>query len=388
MIERLIASGLVDKYDFATLQGDDEYTRYFQLLSRVFTRLSTFYRAQTEFNDVETNEIEGYLARYLATIEMLRIKYAYPGATARPLWIDLSESGFPNFMEFRNLETDLEIRKERLRLLPPAALLKGKILDHLMIEHVDPLGIVSTYAEFLYFNMLAPERVFLPFVPGAILPCIAKARTYLVSWGSVDVTTNRPFVTFMQFEQDADEPPLEEEGVHRTQFMECIRAEGSGGSGVSPLRVSAAAIDQAMETIHPKIVKRICLGPLYTPLLLERVGGENPDAHAQILKTLFARYRQGEEDFILFFTHELLFSRRQYTKRGLMGGRGRTYEIFDVPEANALCYERQASIVLESVMLPHHLLQNISEDDIRTIPELGKRTRKVAYNEKGAVYEI
>ena len=125
--------------DLATSRGDenattlpsaDAYVTYFQNLAMMLRYVCSCYKETAE-KSLESRSIEQFFDRLLATIEALRIKYAFSASAERPLWVDPTASGFPNFMEFQHVTQDLLTKQERMTALPPRAMLKSEMLNRL-----------------------------------------------------------------------------------------------------------------------------------------------------------------------------------------------------------------------------------------------------------------
>ncbi len=368
--------------NFATLGGRDEYRRYFDLLSTVIQRIRACYRAQDQGGTYEAGIVPGFMEKLLATIGLLRVKYTYAPADTRPLWIDLTESGFPNAMELSHVQQDLARRKERLLELAVPVALKRAVLDGLLQDLTDPPELLAQLSERTYFDLLDETKLFLPFVLGdlTLRTTDAKFRSYVVSWACYDFETNRPYVHVMTFDQDAAEEPLHAQGPGYTRFLEVLRAEGSRAPDVGIL---ALAIDDALDPIHPKILKRLCIGPLYTPLLLAQHPAGDADAPS-LFATLLQQHGRRADDFVLQLCDEIVFSKAQQATRSLLSPRGKVREIFAITETDPECYARRASVVHHNVVLPHDLLQHVGPAIMAAAPVL-RRCRKITYDEAGTM---
>jgi hypothetical protein len=376
--------------NLVTLDDRDEYRRYFDLLSTVGERLRACYRLQDPGGSYEAGIVPGFVEKLRTTIGLLRVKHTHAAPGARPLWIDVTESGFPNAMELDNLKQDLLRRKERVLQLPVAVALKRAVLDRLFQDLGDPPELLAQLSERAYFDLLeqapsdlfAPGPLFLPFTPGDVTlrGADARYRSYVVSWACYDFETNRPYVHVMTVDQDATEEPLEKHGTAYAKLLEVLRAEGSRAPDVGIL---ALAIDDAIDPIHPKILKRLCIGPLYAPILFDRgpaAGGDAPSA----LETVLRQHGRRADDFVLVLRDEIVFSKAQQVTRSLLSPKGRIREIFAITETDPECYARRASVVHTDVMLPHDLLQRLGPDVAAAAPEL-RRCRKISYDEAGAM---
>ena len=317
----------------------------------------------------------------MSTIGLLRIKYTY--ASARPLRVDLTESGFPSAMELGNLKQDLVRRKERLLELAVPIALKRAALDRLFQDLRDPAELLALLGERTYFDRLEQTPLFLPFTPGDVTARASdgKHRSYVVSWACYDFDTNRPYVHVMTFDQDIREEPLEARGTAYTRLFEVLAAEGSRAPDVGIL---ALAIDDALEPIHPKILKRLCIGPLYASVLLGRCPPATPDAPPPALETLLREHGRRPDDFVLLLRDEIVFSKAQQVTRGFLSPKGKVREIFAITETDPECYARRASVIHHNVMLPHDLLQHLDPAMLAAAPPLG-RCRKITYDAAGMI---
>ena len=303
------------------------------------------------------------------------------------LWIDLGDSGLPNAQEISTVSVDLLHKESRLRNLPAEPMLKQLILDYMFKYHEEPIDFLWQLAERTYLDMLKESKLFLPFMLEE--DNIQKQastrkdmRTYLASWACYDFKTSRPYIHVMSFDQNNEAIPLEHRKANHLQLLELIRAEGSR---VPDVGILAMAVDDALESIHPKILKRIGLGPLYTPLLLNQEGAELDDKH-QAMADMFDQYGE-EDDFIFTMTDEIIFSKSQRVTTSMFSPNGRVREIFHIPETDPESYARRASVIHKHVLMPHHLAQHLDKKIVERVPEL-QGARVLTYDASGAVHGV
>jgi len=364
-------SGLSDS---ATLNSKDEYALYFNHLWTVFERLLMAYRSTQAGSSYEVVSIRIYLNKLLYSIQALRKKYTYN--PAHSLRIDLTDSGFPNFLEISYLSVDLMNRESRLMALPPVSMLKGAMLDHMFRHHEDSNDLLWQMSEREYFQMLDPDKLFLTFTPGRIefLGETDKCRSYIFSWGCYDFKSNRPYIHILNFEQDRSADPLHHKQANYHQFLEVVKAEGSRVPDVGLL---ALAIDNDLETIHPKVLKRIWLGPLHSRRSCVVNDG---------LCSILSLYSKADDDFILLMKDEIVFSvRQQEMAAGGAFTPRRVREIFHLPETDLELYEAKASSIHHYMMMPHRVLQHMQSDGSL---DQYKRYRKVAFDQEGKFHGI
>jgi len=366
-----------DNPNFGTL-SEDKYAKYFNLLSNIFHLLLACYPDET-VESYEAGLMPVYLGKLLFTVEMLRLKYTYGFSQTRSLWIDLTDSGFPNAQEINNIMQDLLGRKERLRLLPAKSILKQTLLDYMLKHYEESPELLRQLSEREYLSMLSEEKLFLSFTPGEIIRKqeTKEQRSYVFSWACFDFQSNRPYIHLMTFDQDVSKQPLEERGITYQEFLDVVRAEGSRTPDVAIL---AFAIDDAVESIHPKIIKRLCIGPLYAGFLMEDQW-KVEDEKQKVFREILCRYKRSENDFVLFMSDEIIFSKAQQVTRGILSPLGKVREVFAITETDPECFSRRASLINHNVLLPHWLLQNEGSSLSQTVSEFEK-CRKITYDDR------
>jgi hypothetical protein len=377
--------------DFALLEGTDEYTRYFNLLTKSWSLLLNLYEKRGSSDTFEARKIERSLERFLYTVKVLRMKYSHSPADRRLLWVDLSDSGFPNAQDIGNLSVDLIKRQERLRDLMPVSMLKQVALDRMMKQQIDPVDELWQISERSYLEMLDPNKLFLPFNMVAddiaIRPTKDRRgpRSYSCAWSCYDFRTNRPYVHILTFDQDRDVTALEKGGPNQLKFLEVIQAEGSR---VPDVGILAMSLDNALETIHPKILKRIGFGPLYTVSLLEKETAfphddallEPPSEKPKVLLELLKEHAEPDE-FILCFKDEIVFSKQQR-----ITPTSHVREVFYLPTDDPEAYAKRASVIHKYVLMPHSVSQHLTADIIQQVPEL-QNAQVITYDSSGAIYD-
>jgi len=390
-----IAPPAVHNPQFAVLQGDDADSRYINQVSRACAVLLAWYaeRSKTDGGSVkdtfESAHMRRMLELFLNTAKVLRMKHAYrsPDGQGR-MRVDLTESGFFNRHEITTLMVDLASREAALRELPQEALLKKDILDYLFAKREEPNDLLYKLGLRTYLSMLDPSNLFLPYVPGELVEWDgqdAGTRGYITGWACYGVEKNAPYTYVMHFTQDADRPALHaKEGARDLrEIANVIREEGSR---VPPLAVLGDYLDDQVKPIHPKFFKRTRIGPFYSRLLLEQraemdlTGTEK--AMLELLRALGT-----EDDFILITSEEILFSHGEYQgTRFLLPTKMR--QAFYVPPQDREAYQEGASKIYHYPIMPYHLLQNLSQEDMAKLPFLARCVKKIGYDRKERIHEV
>lgn len=357
--------------NFCPLDSKDEYAKYMNQLCKVFELLiKTFvYQAEQQSGvqqNIEAVIVSEFLNKIMFTVQALRIKYEYN--PNHELKIDLTDSGLPGILEIQSLPTDLLMKNERLIDLPTTKSLKQSILDYIFKYKRDPEELLWRMSERVYFEMIDERKLLLPFTPGTLkmMHENGRYRHYIFSWCCYDFKTNMPYIHIMVFDQDIESAPLENRDLNYRQFIDVVKSEGSRAPGVA---VIATGIDMNLDDIHPKVIKRICIGPICTAEY-----SKNPEDLCELLKS----NRRNGDDFIALFKDEIVFSSEQKISKGFFS-HGKVREIFHIPETDQECYENKASQIHHYMLIPHTVLQHL---------RLGRYNKyeKIPYTMEGGVY--
>lgn len=384
--------------DFAVLEGDDADTRYLKQVQRACSILLAWYaqRSQSGGGNVqdtfESSHMRQMLERFLNTANALRMKYAYqsPDGAGR-LRVDLTDSGFFNRHEIMTLMIDIASKDTTLRGLPREEFLKRDILDRLFAERAEPKDLLYQLGLRAYLSMLDENKLFLPYVPGALVEWSgeeekkSKERGYVTGWACYGAEKNVPYTYLMHFTQDGERPallvPAGEADLR--ELADVIRSESSC---VSPLAFLGDQIDDQVKPVHPKFFKRTRIGPFYSRLLLEQRAEMDLTGTEKALLDLLRAYG-AEDDFILMTSEEILFSAGVYQgTRFLIPTKMR--QAFYVPPTDREAYEEGASKIYHYCLMPYRILQNLSPDDMAKLPSLARCAKRIGYDSKERIHEV
>jgi hypothetical protein len=331
----------------------------------------------------EAGVVGRFLRKLLRSTEALKMKYMFN--PNHVLKLDLTDSGFPNQIEIGGLSVDLSNRDSSIADLPSKPILKRTILDIMMKDHVDPVDDLHRMGLRTYYEMLNEDNFFFPFTPGEIVleKEKEKYRSYIYSWACWDFSTNRPYIHVMTLHQDIDCDPLENGGVAFDDFIKVIKDEGSRAPDVGIL---AMVIDDALDTIHPKAIKRICIGPLYSRFLMKTKSVEGIDYCNEALAQAMIDCNLDDDDFVLLMEDDIVFSKgSKKTKGGLLSLGSKVREVFCILETDPTCYKKRASMVHKVAFMPHVLCQYLNDED--RMKASGLEGFKIAtYNDKEVIH--
>lgn len=248
-------NNIVTPLDSAILDSKAHYTFYHKMIDFVFKELIVAVQRESICNDAEVAMFKQYCDLLLYSIEAMRIKYMYDDEDN--MKVDLTESGFPNYLEFRYLFNDLELRDEYLDRLTPIATLKEEFLDTLMRkkQHVKKSRLFQA-ASIVYYASVNKKYIFNRFVQGKIVSAPKDSGAdLLTSWSFYDVVKNRPFICFMYFNYDGNRI-----NDYKSDIYEVLKNVADRDMNLDTM---AYAIDKKLPKVSPKIIKRVDLGPVH-----------------------------------------------------------------------------------------------------------------------------
>ncbi len=349
--------------------GEDELIKYFRQIFTTFEVLKAIYRVQFEKGNKEAQVVYEYLEKLFYTFQVLRIKHLYSDQE-KNLKLDKTDSGYPNHYDFFSLQTDLRDREGKRYAVPKQNALKREMLDFMFKHGKQPEALLPKMAERVYLDMLEKDKLFLPFNSG-MLGAVGKNKKehlYMCYWSCFNAEDNLPYVYLMTFTSTLPGgDPLHENKEALAAFRETVKSEGSRAP---KLNIVASGIDTALDDVHPKILKRIRLGPFYSLNFSENLAPE--------LKELFAH---GDEHrhFALFMESEFVTSKKQIVSSSFFS-KGKIREIFFVPEHQMEFYEKGISGLERSVILPYKLHQHANK--------LFAGYKVFSYDKKGVIHGI
>ncbi len=380
------------------------YTPYLMLLTDAFGRLlNYYYEIEKESQTSEGESMALYVQKILSTVQALRLKHAFsPDHFMRP-GVDLANSGFPHFHDIIKLDSDLASRAERLPKLPELDVSREMLLDYLMqpgteapVRNSEAFRRLQwQFAERAYFESLNLRQQFFRFTPGKLHEVDPASfskekgrRAYQFSWGCYDAERNLPCVYFMLMTQNQDDMPLDRaDNPEYERFLQTVDSIASRAP--EELLPIAVRLDEGFRGLYPKALKRITMGPLVSPLLFGTEHAARPKAAADLLP-LFKTAGLDNNDFVLFFSTEMIISKREEVPATFKSvlGLDKARQVFEIPKTDRESLRRKASAYQDYCILPHRLRQHLSDEVRAGITELASTDiTLLAYqrSEKGVV---
>lgn len=341
---------IVTPLDSATLDSKEQYTFYHKMVDFALKESIVSAQRQQICNHHEIVFFKQYCDVLLYSIEAMRIKYMYD--EEENMKIDLTDSGFPNYLEFRYLYNDLLLRNEHIGKLTDTETLKEEFLDTLLVRK-KPVQKDRLFqaASIVYYTTVKEQYIFNRFVQGKIVE-ITKSNEadFLTSWSFYDVITNRPYICFMYFDFDGRDM-LDYKSKLYEVLQLCADREMS-------LDMMAYNIDKKLPDVRPKHIKRIDLGSLHNIFAKD----ENQITHC--ILSAIAKKEIPIESYALSLTVDEVWSGDTFKEGGFFSSR---------------VMQKWSRIVTQKyVMAPHRIIQLLHNNIPETLHDLAKPPIQVA----------
>ncbi|WP_178988001.1 hypothetical protein [Winogradskyella schleiferi] len=320
---------IVTPLDSAILDSKEQYVFYHKMIDFSLKELIVAVQQKQILNAQEVLLFKQYCDLLLYSIEAMRVKYMYDDE--ENMKVDLTDSSFPNYLEFRYLFNDLALREDYLGKLTDVNTLKDEFLDTLMRKK-EPITKRKLFqaASIVYYTSAKKEYIFNRFVQGKIIEAPeGSPAEHLVSWSFYDVSHNRPFICYMYFNYDGKDPQKERDEIYSALKTVADREMS--------LDTMAYGIDKRLPDVLPKLIKRVDLGPIHNVFAKD----ENKVTHA-ILQGI-ANKEIPLESYAISFKIDELKSGNEFKEGGFFSKR--TFQKWD-----AMYRER-------FVFAPHRIIQ-------------------------------
>ena len=341
--------------DHAELYDPEVARRYFakfEAIGGYLGRVAAEMEGEGRLTRTEARLMGQYLAGVVATFRALNHKYLMTGKAeaASRLTIDRHESGFPVTQELMVMALDAAQADKHLDGMASAAELKDRMIRTIVGDLKIPAGLQFAMSQRLYFEALKVGGVFWARNdPDAQwLGQEAERRKYLVHWAVWDSQINLPVVYLMDVE-DSGRKPLPNDDYRWPQLQQKVLAQSVGGL---KLLTIATGFDADFEGLHPKRLRRITLGPMYSASFTLQSG-----PISKVLED--AKAPEGQDWALVWPVEALVSDREEEVKDGWFSSRAR-----QVYKLDPLTGADSGTTTLERmIILPERPYQVLVEQD-------------------------
>lgn len=269
-------------------------------LSRVAGEMET----RDTLSRLDARVIGSYIRRLNATFTALSCKYLMLGRVTGPLpgrlAFDRHESGFPVAQELLVMANDAQNAAQHLRSLASEEEIKDAMIRQIVGELTIPTRLQFTLSQRLYYETLRDKALFWA-RNDPDLQWLGEGhgrRSWLIHWAVYDTQTNLPMIYLMEME-DSGRTSLPHDERRWPQVQAHLMAQSLGGL---KLLTIAKGFDEDFDDLHPKRLRRIHLGPMYSSSFTLQSG-----PISQVLENAQA---DAGQDWALVWTVEDLRSKR------------------------------------------------------------------------------
>ena len=164
---------IVTPLDSAVLDSKEQYVFYHKMVDFSLKELIVAVQQKQILEEKEILLFKQYSDLLLYSIEAMRVKYMYDDE--ENMKVDLTDSGFPNYLEFRYLFNDLELRDDYLGKLTDVDILKEEFLDTLLRKK-EPISKRKLFqaSSIVYYTSAKKEYIFNRFVDRFYLQAFSR----------------------------------------------------------------------------------------------------------------------------------------------------------------------------------------------------------------------
>lgn len=301
-VKEALTSDHAELYDPAVAR---RYFDKFQTIGGYLAKVAAEIEAEGRLTRTEARVLGGYVGGIVATFRALNDKYLMTGKAeaASRLTIDRHESGFPVAQELMMMAVDAQQADKHLAGMASEAELKDRMIRTIVGELKLPAGLQFALSQRLYFEALKAGGLFWlrNDADAQWLGQEGERRKYLVHWAVWDSGMNLPVVYLMDLE-DSGKKPLPNDDYRWPALQAKVLAQSVGGL---KLLTIATGFDADFEDLHPRRLRRITLGPMYSAGFTLQSG--------PISKVLEDARAPAGQDWALVWTVEDLVSDREET---------------------------------------------------------------------------
>ncbi|OJU51185.1 MAG: hypothetical protein BGO03_17975 [Mesorhizobium sp. 61-13] len=319
----------------------DAAERYFSSIAAALGGLEVFMRDDRSplyRHGIVARIVAEYIARLEKSFSCWRNRLGFQ-ETFR---ISRAESGYPVFQNLLELENDRRQADQRLANIPAPDELRAEMADFILRRKEFPKALQKSMAERLYLEDVKSEETFGPFSLSETVKVSVNPKSglpyYLVHWAAFDGAANLPVVYMVTVEDSTEamvgqlvtkdgklnekvEIPLPVEGLLNPELAHKFDdfTEKNSAYSLAPMTI-AVNLDRDFETLHPKQLRRVVLGPFYTAGITE-----NNSTVSEVL----AKVRKPENAWLLTWTIQEVYSKGEKPgRKGLFSSEKTTQEFF------------------------------------------------------------
>ena len=331
------------------------YFKKFEAITGHLLRVAAVMEADGDLSKAEVKILGRYLMRLTFTFRALSMKYLLVGRdTGRffgSLAMDKRDSGFPVASELLTMANDAQQARTHLAGMPSVDDLKSEMVRTIISDRQAPTKLQFALSQRLYYQELVRGQLFWlqndPICDWAGDLDFGR-RKFMLHWAVYDSQINLPVIYIMELE-DSGRITLPKDQRRWPEVQAHLMAQSLGALKLVTI---AKGFDEDFDDLHPKRLRRVHVGPMYSDAFTEQSGP---------LRDVLSQARSPEgQDWALAWTVEDLESERVVEERaGWFSTVER--EIFALDPFSGRGAETGATRTWRSIILPQRPFQVLAE---------------------------
>lgn len=347
-----------DHMDLEDTRVTRRYFEKFEAITAHLARVAAVMETEGTFSREEVEVLARYIIALGYSFKALANKYHMAGRLEGigpgKLTFDREESGFPVHAEFLQMAADAAQAARHLKNMPSVAKLKDQMIGEIVGALSIPTKLQYAMSQRLYYEELARGDLFWPQMdPDALwLGNLSEGRDprrrYLLHWAVYDSGVNLPTIYLMEVE-DTGRVALPKDETRWPEVQAHLSAQALAGLKLVTI---ATGFDRDFADLHPKRLKRVHVGPMYSNAYTRQTGP---------LRAVLAEARAPVgEDWALAWTVEELESERFETEKSGWFGKVER-QVFALDPFSGRGADTGATRMVRSVILPQRPFQVLAE---------------------------
>ncbi len=344
-----------DHVGLTDLFASRRYFAKFEKITDHLGQVAGVMQADGQLSAPEVEVLTGYVRGLAYTFRALSMKYLLVGRDTGQFFgslaMDVTESGFPVFNELMVMANDAQQAAGHLEGMPGTERLKADMVAQIVGERTIPTRLQFALSQRLYYEELMRGHLFWARNdPQAVwLEGVQPRVRYLVHWAVYDSQINLPTIYLMELEDSGGRKGLPIDGRRWPEVQAHLMGQSLGGL---KLLTIAKGFDEAFDDLHPKRLRRLHLGPMYSHSFTRQAGP---------IRDVLAEARAPEgQDWALAWTDEVLESERVIEERDGWFGKVER-EVFALDPFAGRGAETGATHMQRSLILPERPYQVLAE---------------------------
>ncbi|MCU0830305.1 MAG: hypothetical protein MUC58_02095 [Rhizobiaceae bacterium] len=343
--------------------------RYLKALRSALSGTAVFFstpQPRLEGHDLNAEAVTPLLTRLGNALAAFENRLAF-SASFR---VAQADSGFPAFQHILELQNDRARAAGRLGQLPDAQALRAEMANHILTRKTFPTELKADLAERLYLEGIKdgafPSGLDLPDTIRLGVNADTMRPRVIVRWSAYDGVANLPMAYLATIEDSTDNVmrdlvrkdgtlnpkagvKLPVAGLLNPDLARSFDAfaEKNASYSLSPVTI-ATNLDRDFATLHPKLVRRIVLGPFWT------VGVTRNNA---TVSDILSRIRKPENAWLMTWTVQDIASKREIPEvKGFFSSEPAKQE-FHIETADLEAAQMGVSAYEKHALVPHEAYQ-------------------------------